>query len=235
MGLVSARAKNRILRALSPQAYARLNPRMKHVDLSLGEVLHDAGDLARFVYFPLSGVVSLLSTTEAGEVVEVGVVGNEGTTCIPPISHTQEMPYRLLIQVPGDALRCEAKAVRDEFARGAELHRQMICYTHSLFAQIAQSAVCNRFHCLEPRFCRWLLAMRDRIDSDTLPLTHEIVSNMLGAERARVSRTAQALQSAGLISYKRGAITILDRAGIEAASCECYHVVKQQEIRCLAA
>jgi CRP-like cAMP-binding protein len=224
-----------MLRALSAEEYGRLASRMKYVDLSTGQVLYNSGDRAEFVYFPLSGVVSLLSSTEAGEVVEVGMVGNEGTTCIPAVSHTQEMPYRLLIQVPGDALRCEAKVVRNEFVRGGELHRQLICHMNSLFAQIAQSAVCNRFHFLESRFCRWLLCMRDRIDSDTLPLTHEIISNMLGAERAHISRTAQALQKARLISYKRGSITILDRPGIERASCECYEVVRQQEIHCLAA
>ena len=145
------------------------------------------------------------------------------------------MPYRLLIQVPGHALRCTAEVLRDEFVRGGQLHGLLICYTHSLFAQIAQSAVCNRFHMAEARFCRWLLCMHDRIESDTLPLTHEIISNMLGAERAHVSRIAQALQKSGLISYERGSITVLDRQALEAASCECYRVVKQQVINCLAA
>lgn len=235
MRLVTARAKNRMLRALSADEYGRLASRTEYVNLSTGQVLYNAGDRAHFVYFPISGVVSLLSSTEAGEVVEVGMVGNEGTTCIPALSSTQEMPYQLLIQIPGAALRCDARVVRDEFVRGGELHRQMIGYTHSLFAQIAQSSVCNRFHMLESRFCRWLLGMHDRIDSDTLPLTHEIISNMLGAERAHISRTAQALQKAGLISYKRGVIKILDRPGIEKASCECYVVVRQQETQYLAA
>jgi CRP-like cAMP-binding protein len=235
MRLVTARAKNRMLRALSADEYGRLASRMECVELLTGQVLYNVGDPGHFVYFPLSGVVSLLSSTEAGEVCEVGMVGNEGTTYIPAISHTQEMPYQLLIQIPGEALRCDARVVRDEFVRGAELHRQMICYTHSLFAQIAQSAVCNRFHMLEARFCRWLLCMHDRIDSDTLPLTHEIISNMLGDERAHISRTAQALQKSGLISYKRGILKILDRSGIEKASCECYEVVRQHETNCLAA
>jgi CRP-like cAMP-binding protein len=227
--------RNRLLQALSAEEFGRLSPKLRPVHLVRGEVLYNAGDRAESVYFPLSGVVSLLSTTESGEVVEVGMVGNEGTTCIPVITHQQEMPYRVLIQIAGDALRIDAEAVREEFIRGRRLHNLLICYTHSLFAQIAQSAVCNRFHLAEARFCRWLLCMHDRIDSDTLPLTHEIISNMLGAERAHISRTASALQNAGLIRYQRGSITILDRQGLESTSCECYAVVKQSATRCLAA
>ena len=227
--------RNRLLQALSAEEFGRLGPKLRPVHLVRGEVLYNAGDRAESVYFPLSGVVSLLSTTESGEVVEVGMVGNEGTTCIPVITHQQEMPYRVLIQIAGDALRIDAEAVREEFIRGRRLHNLLICYTHSLFAQIAQSAVCNRFHLAEARFCRWLLCMHDRMDSNTLPLTHEIISNMLGAERAHISRTASALQNAGLIRYQRGSITILDRQGLEATSCECYAVVKQSATRCLAA
>jgi CRP-like cAMP-binding protein len=228
-------SQNRLLQALSAEEYGRFGPKLQPVQLPRGKVLYNAGDRADFVYFPLSGVVSLLSSTESGEVVEVGVIGNEGTTCIPVIRHAQEMPYRVLVQIPGDAVRCRAEAVREEFVRGGRLHNLLICYTHSLFAQIAQSAVCNRFHMAEARFCRWLLCIHDRVQSDTLPLTHEIISNTLGIERAHISRTAQALQTAGLISYKRGSITVLDRYGLETASCECYQIVKQQAIRCLAA
>lgn len=226
---------NSMLSALSGDEYRRLASRLQLVHLPRGRVLYDVGDRAEFVYFPLSGVVSLLSSTEAGEMVEVGMVGNEGTTSVPAVTHAQEMPYKALIQIPADAMRCDAQIVRDEFIRGGRFHSLLICHTHSLFAQITQSAVCNRFHMAEARFCRWLLCMHDRIDSDTLPLTHEIISNMLGAERAHVSRTAQALQNSGLISYRRGSITILDRQGLEAASCECYAVVKQQITHCLAA
>ena len=227
--------RNRLLQALSNEEYRRFASKLQPIHLTRGKVLYDAGDRADFVYFPLSGVVSLLSSTENGEVVEVGVIGNEGTTCVPVITHAQEMPYRVLIQIPGEAVRCRAEAVREEFIRAGRLHNLLICYTHSLFAQIAQSAVCNRFHMAEARFCRWLLCMHDRVQADTLPLTHEIISNMLGVERAHVSRIAQTLQTTGLISYKRGAITVLDRYGLEAGSCECYQVVKQQAARCLAA
>lgn len=203
--------------------------------LVTGRLLYDAGDHAEFVYFPLSGVVSLLSSTQAGETVEVGMIGNDGTTFIPAIGHSQELPYRMLIQAPGEALKCDAEVVREEFVRGSKLHRLLICYAHTLFAQLSQSAVCNRYHSTEARLCRWLLAMDDRVESGVLPLTHGILSNMLGAERAHTSRTAKALQKAGLINYVPGSIEILDRQGLESASCECYRVVKRQVSNCLAA
>lgn len=226
---------NRLLGSLSALDYRRLSASLRQVHLVTGRLLYDAGDQADFVYFPLSGVISLLSSTQAGEMVEVGMIGNEGTTFIPVIGHAQELPYRMLIQAPGEALQCEAEIVRAEFIRGGKLHGLSICYAHTLFAQIAQSAVCNRFHSTEARFCRWLLSMDDRVESGDLPLTHEIISNMLGAERAHTSRTAKALQKAGLINYTPGSIQILDRQGLESASCECYGKVKRQVTHCLAA
>jgi len=227
--------QNRLLKALTAEEYRRLGPRLQDVHLPRGRVLYEAGNRADFVYFTLSGVVSLLSSTRTGQMVEVGMVGNEGTTCVPVINHAAALPYKVLIQISADALRCEAEVVRDEFTRGGNLHSLLTCHTHSLFAQIAQSAVCNRFHATESRFCRWLLSMHDRVESDTLRLTHEVLSNMLGAERAHTSRTAKALQKSGLITYEPGLITILDRRGLERASCECYEVVKQQADHCLAA
>ena len=200
---------------LAAVEYGRLSPRLRMVQLPTGEVLYNAGDRADFVYFPISGVVSLLSTTESGEVIEVAMVGSEGTTCLPVITHQQEMPYRLLVQIAGHALRIEADTVRKEFVRGGRLHDLLICHTHSLFSEITQSAVCNRFHLAESRFCRWLLSMQDRVGSE-LPLTHEIISYMLGADRSNVSRIAKTLQDGGSIRYKYGSITILDRAGLEA-------------------
>ena len=227
--------RNRLLKALPTEEYGRLSPKLRLVELLRGEILYDAGDRADFVYFPLSGVVSLLSVTESGEVIEVGMIGSEGTTCIPVIAHQQEVPYRALIQISGEALKVESDVVREEFMRGGRLHDLLICYTHSLFAEITQSAVCNRFHIGEARFCRWLLGMHDRVESETLSLTHEIISNMLGADRSNITRIAQTLQNEGLIQYRYGSITILDRSGLEAASCECYSVVKQTTERCLAA
>lgn len=229
-----ASLQNRLLRALPNEVYERLTPKLRPVQLPRGRVLYDAGDLADCVYFPLSGVVSLLSSTEAGEVIEVGVVGNEGITVIPTIGRAREMPYRAVVQIPVEAVSIEVGVIRDEFLRGCELRNLLICHMHSLFAQIAQSAVCNRFHTAELRFCRWLLSMHDRVQSDSFELTHEIISNMLGTQRPLVSVTAGLLQKAGLISYSRGSITILDRQGLEDASCECYRIVKQQVTQCLS-
>ncbi len=237
MTAISAKVsvQNRLLGALLREQYERLRPKLQPVQLPRGRVIHEAGDLADYAYFPLSGVISLLSSTEAGEVIEVGMVGNEGTTGIPVITHAQEMPYRAVVQLPIEALRTDARVFRDEFIRGGQLHNLVICYTHSLFAQIAQSAVCNRFHTMEQRFCRWLLCMHDRVPSDTLELTHEIISNMLGAQRAVVTGVAGGVQKAGLIKHSRGSITIVDRKGLEAASCECYRTVKHQVRQCLVA
>jgi CRP-like cAMP-binding protein len=230
-----AEVGNRILDALPTNEYRRLITRMRPVELPRGKVLYNAGDRADVAYFPIRGVVSLLSTTESGEIIEVGMVGNEGTTGLPVITHQQEMPYRVLVQIAGEGVKIDSETVRREFSCAGRFHDLLICYTHSLFAEITQSAVCNRFHVAEARFARWLLSMHDRVGSDTLTLTHEIISYMLGAERSNVTRIARTFQNNGLIQYRYGSITILNRAGLEAASCECYAVVKQSVRRCRAA
>ncbi|HKZ01587.1 MAG TPA: Crp/Fnr family transcriptional regulator [Pyrinomonadaceae bacterium] len=223
---------NRLLESLPRDEYERLQPNLQSVHLCRGRVLCEAGDFAQYVDFPLNGVVSLLSSTEAGEVIEVAMVGNEGTTALPVIMHTREMPYGAVIQVPVDALRSEREVIQKECKRGGQLQNLLVCYTHSVFTQIAQSAVCNRFHTAEQRFCRWLLCTHDRIQSDTVELTHEIISDMLGVQRSVVSVTAGAFQKRGLINYSRGSITILNRRGLETASCECYRIVKRQVTLC---
>jgi len=208
---------------------------MRPVELPRGKVLFNAGDEVDVAYFPVSGVISLLSTTESGEIIEVGMVGNEGTTCLPIIAHQQEIPYRVVVQIAGHGVKIDSETVRREFLCAGRFHDLLICYTHSLFAEITQSAVCNRFHVAEARFSRWLLSMHDRVAGDTLSLTHEIISNMLGAERSNVTRIARIFQNKGLIQYRYGSITILNRAGLETASCECYAAVKQSIKRCRAA
>ena len=223
---------NRLLEALPHEEYERLRPNLESIHLPRGRVLCEAGDIAQYVYFPLGGVVSLLSSTEAGEVIEVAMVGNEGTTALPVIMHAREMPYRAVIQVPVDAVRTEPSSIQREFKSGGRLQNLLVCYSHSLFTQIAQSAVCNRFHTAEQRFSRWLLCTHDRVQSDTIELTHEIISDMLGVQRSVVSVTAGNFQKTGLISYSRGSITIRDRPGLEAVSCECYRIVKRQITLC---
>ena len=223
---------NRLLRSLPAEERERIQRHCQTVHLPRGRVICEAGDIAHHVYFPLSGVISLLSTTEDGEVIEVAMVGNEGTTALPVIMHAREMPYRAQIQVPVDAIRIELSMIQKEFPREGRLQNLLACYSHSLFTQISQSAVCNRFHTAEQRFCRWLLCTHDRVDADTIELTHEIIADMVGVQRSIVSATAGTFQKTGLITYSRGSITIRDRSGLEAASCECYRIVKRQISLC---
>lgn len=226
---------NRLLGSLPRSEYERLLSRLEPVHLSKGKIIYEVGDLVRYVYFPSNGLITLLSTTEEGETIEVGMIGSEGTTATPMLTHARRMPYRTVVQIPSEALRCEASIIQDEVKQGGHLNHLLLCYTHSLLTQVAQSAVCNRFHTTEQRFCRWLLCTRDRIGADMIELTHECVSDMLGTPRSVVSVTARALQKAGLITVSRRSITILDGQGLEATACECYAVVKDQVCRCLAA
>lgn len=224
--------ENQLLAALPQEEYERLLAHLEPCYLPKGKVLHEAGDPARYVCFPSSGMISLLSTTVDGETIEVGMVGREGMTGIPIILRVNKMPYRAVVQIPGHALLIQAHVLRDEFDRGGKLQHLLLCYTYLLFTQITQSAVCNRFHTIEERLARWLLVTRDQVQSDTLELTQEFISAMLGTPRSVVSATAGGLQKARIISYSRGIMTILDRRGLEDASCECYRIVRDEINRC---
>jgi len=226
--------QNQLLKALPPEESERLLSKLQFVHLPCGRILYETGDRARYVYFPVSGVVSLVSTTAQGNTIEVGMVGNEGTTGIPVIN-IGEMPYRACVQVPVDAMRGDSNVIRQECELGGELNELLLSYTHSLFTQLAQSAVCNRFHSSEQRFCRWLLSIQDRLLSNTVEITHENISTMLGTQRSVVTSIAGTLQRAGLIGHTRGSITVRDRTGLERSSCECYQVVKElMHVRTLA-
>jgi CRP-like cAMP-binding protein len=219
---------NRLLALLPREEYQRLLQHMKRVHLSKGKVLYEAGDTVRHCYFPLSGMCSLLSTTEGGETVEVSMVGNEGMAGIPAVLEVNTTPYRVMAQIAADAMQIRAEDLRREFNRGGRLHSLLLRYTHALLCQVSQSAVCNRFHTVEKRLCRWLLVTRDRVHSDTVPLTQEFLSHMLGSPRTHVTATAATLQRENLIRYTRGRITITDLRRLEATSCECYRVVKAE-------
>jgi len=169
----------------------------------------------------------LLAVTQGGATVEIAMVGNEGMLGIPVVLGARKAPYRILVQMPGDAMRIKAEVIRAEFKRGGELQNLLLSYTHALITQISQSAVCNRFHTMERRLSRWLLIAHDRVDGDTFHLTQEIISYMMGAPRTGVTMAANTLQDAGLISYKRGKITIIDRNGLEETACECYRIVAE--------
>lgn len=226
--------RNGILGALPREEYERLLARMELVRLPKSRVIYHAGDTIRYAYFVLDGMISVLSSTESGATIEVGMVGNEGMVGVPVILRVPITPYQLMVQIRGDAMRIAGGDLEREFNRGGRLQNLLLRYTHTLLTQISQSAVCNRFHTTEQRLCRWLLMGRDRVHTDTLDFTQEILSHMLGAPRTRVTMAAVNIKKENLIDYRRGKITILDRRGLESASCECYRVVTE-EIKHLAA
>jgi CRP-like cAMP-binding protein len=227
--------ENRILSALPLQEYERLAPHFVPTHLPKGKSLAHPGDTLRHAYFPTRGMVSLLSTTEGGQAIEVAMVGAEGVIGVPIILGVGVTPYWSVVQIQGDAMRISAAALRIEFERGERFRDLLLKYTHALLTQVTQSAVCNRFHTVQERLCRWLLISRDRVKSDTIDLTQESISQMLGTARTGVTMAAVPLQDAGLIRYRRGRITILDRRGLEAAACECYEAVRKEVSPVLAA
>jgi len=218
---------NRLLAALPHEEYQRLQHHLEFVHLSKRRTLCEAGDPIRHAYFLNSGMGSLLGLTQGGATVEIAMVGNEGMLGLPLVLRARSTPYRIMVQIPGVALRIKADVIRAEFKRGGKLQDLLLSYTHALITQISQSAVCNRFHTMEKRLCRWLLIAHDHVDGDTFHLTQEIISYMMGTPRTGVTMAAGALQDAGLIRYKRAKITIVDRSGLEQAACECYRIVAE--------
>ncbi|HEX8633129.1 MAG TPA: Crp/Fnr family transcriptional regulator [Pyrinomonadaceae bacterium] len=218
---------NGLLTALPPPEYERLSPHLKLVRLTPGKILCNAGDLVSYAYFPKVGMISLLSITEDGRSIEVAMIGNEGMMGVPIILRSRVAPYQMMVQLAGNALRIRENVLRVEFDRGGKLQDLLLRYTHSVLIQVAQPATCNRFHTVEERLCRWLLVSRDRVQTDSLHLTQEFLSHMLGVPRTSVTMIAVNLQKEGFIRYNRGRITILDRSGLEAASCECYRRVRE--------
>ena len=196
--------------------------------LATGDILFEAGDRIAEFYFLDSGMASLLSTTESGSTIEVGMVGYEGFVGSALVLKTNRMPYRSIMQIAGQATKIKAQPVLDQFDKNLDLRNLILRYLHLVLTQVSQSALCNRFHTLEARLCRWLMISREIIDSDEIPLTQELLSQMLGVARTGVTMTAGVLQQSGLIRYRRGHITILDRQALADASCECYRIVKQE-------
>jgi CRP-like cAMP-binding protein len=219
---------NRLLAALPREEYARLSPHLEVVRLTPGKILYHAGDTVGHAFFPKAGMICLLSTTETGRTIEVGMIGNEGMSGISIILRSAVTPCRIMVQLAGDAFRLRGDVLRAEFNRGGRFQDLLLRYTHALLIQIAQSAACNGFHTVEERLCRWLLVSRDRVQTDTIHLTQEFLSLMLGVPRTSVTMIAVGLQKQGLIRYSRGKISILDRRRLEAASCECYRLVREE-------
>lgn len=224
---------NRLLNMLSKADYSRLRPHLERVILEYRKSLYRDNKKIAFVYFVESGVASLVNTMANGQAAEVGTIGNEGLVGLPLLFGDDHAPTSVYMQVPGEGLRIPAAVFRDELRRSASMQVVMLRYAHALFNQVAQSAACNHFHSLEQRCCRWLLMTRDRMQSDEFLLTQEFLAMMLGVQRSGVSIAAGSLQRAGLITYSRGDVTILDRPGLRDLSCECYGISKREFDRLL--
>jgi CRP-like cAMP-binding protein len=224
---------NRLLAALPPAEYARLAPHLETVALTLKQVLYAPDAPITHVYFPTEGVVSLVHGTAGGQTVEVATVGNEGMVGLPVFLGLESTPGQAFVQIVGAAQRMPAATFRREVQVGTPLHALLHRYTQALMVQMAQNIACNRLHPITARCARWLAMTRDRVMSNTFELTQEFLGQMLGTRRAAVGEAASALQEAGLIRYVRGAITVLDRAGLEAAACECYAIIRAQYMRAL--
>jgi CRP-like cAMP-binding protein len=218
---------NHILSALSRHEYPLLFSSLEPVNLERGKILYELDGPIRSAFFIMSGMVSLLATTEEGLTTQVGMVGSEGLGGVPVILKITNAPYQSIVQIPGRAMRIRPDVLVSEFARAGPLQDMLLRYVHSLICQISLSAACNRFHSLEQRLCRWLLISHDRVKSDHLPLTQEALSHMLGATRPNVTARAITLRKAGLLNYQHGRIQILDREGIESGACECYRVMTE--------
>jgi CRP-like cAMP-binding protein len=219
---------NRLLATLPKKEYERLLPGLKRITLTFGEVLYEPGDTIKHVYFPNNSIVSLLSALSERSTLEVGMVGNEGMAGLPIFMGVKVSRTRALVQGAGSAMRMTSATVRDEANRLGALHHLLHRYSHSLLTQVSQSATCNRFHSVDARLARWLLMTSDRLGMEEFRLTQEFMSSMLGVRREGVNKAAGALQTEKLIRYSRGVITILNRRGLEANSCECYALIKSE-------
>jgi CRP-like cAMP-binding protein len=224
---------NHLLAALPSEEMARWQGQLELVELPLGEVLYESGSPQSHVVFPTTAIVSLLYVTEDGQSAEIAVVGNEGVVGIAVFMGGGTTPNRAVVQSAGLGYRLTARAIQAEFNRSAPVMHLLLRYTQALITQMAQTAVCNRYHTIDQQLCRWLLLSLDRLRNNTLRMTQELIANMLGVRREGVTEAALKLQRAGLISYARGQVQVLDRPGLERRTCECYAVVKSEYARLL--
>jgi CRP-like cAMP-binding protein len=231
--LSSEPIKNHLLAVLPQTESQRWLPLLEPVDLSLGEVLYESGIALRHVYFPTTAIISLLYVMENGASAEIAVVGNEGIVGISLFMGGESTSSRAVVQSAGKGFRLKAQLMKQEFNRAGPVLHLLLRYTQALITQMSQTAVCNRHHSLDQQLCRWLLLSLDRLEGNQLVMTQELIANMLGVRREGVTEGALKLQHAGLIQYARGHITVLDRAGLEKRSCECYGVVKKEYDRLL--
>ncbi|MCC5648437.1 Crp/Fnr family transcriptional regulator [Nostoc sp. XA013] len=224
---------NHLLASLAASDYERLVPHLKLVTLSNRQILHEAGERIAQVYFPNKAVVSIITTMEDGSTAEVGIVSNEGMVGIPVILGDNTTTTTAFVQLAGAAMQINADILKNEFNRGGAIQSVLLRYVQAVYSEMAQGAACNRLHTLEERLARWLLTVSDRLESEDFPLTHEFISQMLGVRRSGVTVAASTLSRAGMISYQRGHISILNRDDLEATSCECYRVIQNEFARLL--
>jgi CRP-like cAMP-binding protein len=225
--------QNHLLASLNAEEFSRLKPGLTMLSLSGGDVIYESGEQIEYVYFPTTAIISLLCIMGDGATGEVGVVGHEGLVGGAYFMGSEATPIQTVVQSAGRAVRVNAKHLQAEFVRHGRFQRLLLRYTQAMMTQISQTAVCNRMHSIDQRLCRRLLLSRDRLQSNRLTMTHELMANILGVRRESVTHAAKQLRDAGLITYARGDIRILDRRGLEASVCECYHVVKNEYGRLL--
>jgi CRP-like cAMP-binding protein len=219
---------NRLHGALEISSRQRIDPHFEPVNLKLGAIVCEAGGLLKHAYFPQGAVLSLLTVLESGSAIETANIGREGAFGLFAAMYSRVSFNRCLVQLEGSIVRCPIELLQSEFKRSEHVRDLFVSYSETLLSQVQQTVACNAMHTTEQRICRWLLMMHDRAEGEALPYTHEFLSHMLGANRKSVTLAAQSLQTAGLISYYRGTIKVLDRPGLEKASCECYAIVRER-------
>jgi CRP-like cAMP-binding protein len=220
---------NRLLAALPDKERKQLLPKLKSVPLAIGDILYEPDEPIRHAYFPCQGVISILTILKGRTSIEVGTVGNEGVAGITVFLGVDTAPNRAVVQVPGEAMKMKASDFKEAAKKDGSKFRELVqLYAYVLLTQMSLSVACNRFHNVEKRLARWLLAIQDRVQADEFILTQEYISQMLGAHRPHVTKAASNLQNGGLIRYSRGKIVIVNRHGLERVSCDCYHVAKSR-------
>ena len=217
-----------MLGALEADSRRRIGPHLEPIKLKLGAIVCEAGGLLKHAYFPEGAVLSLLTVLENGSAIETANIGREGAFGLFAAMYSRVSFNRCLVQLEGSLVRCPIELLQSEFKRSEHVRDLFVSYSETLLSQVQQTVACNAMHTTEERICRWLLMMHDRAEGEALPYTHEFLSHMLGANRKSVTLAAQSLKTAGLISYHRGAIKVLDRPGLEKASCECYGIVRER-------
>lgn len=223
-----APTRNRLLAVLPPEDYSRLAPHLVPLHLARGKILYEIDEAIKYAYFPLSGIISLFSLTEDGATIESAVIGNEGLVGIPVALRDYKSPYQVIVQFPSDAMSIKADVLERESGRCGRFQDLLLRYTNALLTQVSQSATCNHFHSVKERLCRRLLTGRDLAKTDTLQLTQERLSQILGAPRTGVTSAIGELQRDGVLQATRGRLQIIDARGLEAHSCECYGAFKEE-------